>query len=65
MVSMVQYKTRKLYLAQSTHASTRTTQFCKCAHGYFYGYLTVCNGIRYGCETHTLPELAENGILVK
>ena len=41
------------------------TDFVNCAHGYFYGYLTVCNGTRYGCETHTLPELAENGILVK
>ena len=41
------------------------TDFVNCAHGYFYGYLTLCNGTRYGCETHTLPELAENGILVK
>ncbi len=42
-----------------------TADFNLCAHGYFAGYLTVCNGTLYGCETHTLPELAENGIVVK
>jgi hypothetical protein len=28
------------------------TDFVNCAHEYFYGFLTVCNGTRYGCETH-------------
>ena len=57
-------------LHQEMKKIDNTVKFCFLTAGeentfYGYGYLTVCNGTRYGCETHTLPELAENGILVK
>jgi hypothetical protein len=61
MVSMVQYKTRKLYLAQSTHASTRTTHVRMDIFMVISQYVMVHDMV----VKHTLLELAENGILVK
>jgi hypothetical protein len=40
------------------------TEFNSCANGYFHGYVQTCRGTKYGCETHPLPELQQNGLNV-